>query len=439
MATRKVLASLVAACIASMLAAPCRTQTTMQPDTGTAHRSWSLDLDGELRERYESTNNPVFGLSPTKQNDYLLHRVSLSATAHDGDGLQTVVELASGLTSHWTGTPPPTQDDPLDVLQAFIEKSVPLSGEQIFVRAGRQELTLGSARLVSARAGTNIRRAFDGVRVRWGRGDERSVTAFYVRPVFPKDGVFDDASSSAERFWGLHGTWPTPALDESGLDMYYLGLDRDDAVFAQGGKARELRHTVGARAFGEHAQWDWNIEAAWQWGSFGESSIRAWTVSVDAGFELSALPLTPRIGLKLDAISGDRNPHDRVLGTFDPLFPRLPYFSEAGLATPANLLDTQPSIGLSLTHRLRATVSWNGLWKHQRADAFYAPPLSPIDGTSHSQSRNIGWQASALIEWRPTERLELVATYVTFEPHSVTRQAGGHAGSFLGAWIRWTF
>lgn len=390
---RNTCALLVALSIVSLTIEPCRAQAVAQPDEGASEQTWSFDIGGKLRERFESANNPVFGLSPPTQSDYLLHRAILSGEAQRGNDLRMFIEVTSGLTSGWDGSPQPTQDDPLDVLQAFAEKSLPLSSGHLFVRAGRQELTFGSARLVSVRDGPNIRRAFDGVRASWTRGEDRSVTAFFVRPVSPEDGAFDDRSSSDQRFWGLYATWPAPGFEGLGIDTYYLGLDRADAVFAQG-EARELRHTIGVRAFGERAMWDWNIEAAWQWGSFGDANIRAWTVSVDAGFELAALPLTPRIGLKLDAISGDRNLHDRRLGTFNPLFPKLPYFSDANLATPANLLDAQPNVRLSLTDRLSATVSWDVLWKHEAADAFYAPPLSPVDGTSLTQSREIGWQAS---------------------------------------------
>jgi hypothetical protein len=411
-----------------MVIEPCRAR----------EQTWSFDMDGELRERFESANNPVFGLSPPMQQDYLLHRAILSWEAQSGDGWRTLVEVVSGFTSDWEGSRAPAQDDPLDVLQASIEKSLSLFNEQLSVRVGRQELKLGSSRLVSIRESTNVRRAFDGFRVSWAPGENRSVTAFLLRPVLPERGVFDDRSSSGQQFWGLYATWPAPGREGAGFDFYYLGLDRADAVFAQG-EARELRHTVGLRAFGERAGWDWNIEAAWQWGSFGDSRIRAWTASVDAGFEFFALPLSPRVGLKVDAISGDRSPHDRRLGTFNPLFPRLTYFSEANLATPANLFDAQPNVRLSLTRRLVATVSWDKLWKHEAADAFYAPLLSQVDGTSLSQSREIGWQASALVEWQATRQLKLGATGVRFEPGSAIRRANGRAGGFFAAWIQWTF
>jgi Alginate export len=422
-----------------VLVAPLvRAQVDEQPERVDDDSSWSLDLGGQLRERFESSQNPVFGLSAPAQNDALLHRAALSADARKGERFRALVEIVGGFTSGWTGSPPPTQDDPLDVLQAFAETSLPLASGQLLVRAGRQELTLGSSRLVSVRESPNIRRAFDGIRAAWVHSENTRVDAFIVRPVFPDDGIFDDRSLPAQRFWGVYATSMPAALGGSGLDTYYLGLRREDASYAQG-QARELRHSVGLRAFGARNHWDWNFEGVWQWGSFGAASIRAWTLSSDAGYTFTTWPLSPRLGLKTDAISGDRSPLDGTLGTFNPLFPKLPYFSDANLATPANLLDVQPSVTLSLTDRLSFSVSWNALWKYAKADAFYSPPLSAVEGTSMTQTTDIGRQLITAVEWNPYDNLSLAATYVKFEPRSVARQAGGRAGSFFAASVQLTF
>jgi hypothetical protein len=403
-----------------------------------ATSSWALDLGGQLRERFESSQNPVFGLSAPAQNDYLLHRVAVFGDLRKGDRFRAQVEIVGGFTSGWAGSPPPTQDDPLDVLQAYAETSLPLSSGQLLVRAGRQELTLGSSRLVSVRESPNIRRAFDGIRATWVLSKDTRVDAFMVRPVFPDDEIFDDRSSSEQSFWGMYATSTAPALGGSGMDAYYLGLRREDATFAQG-QGRELRHSVGMRVFGERNDWDWNFEGVWQWGSFVATNIRAWTLSSDAGYTFTNLRFSPRLGLKTDAISGDRNPLDGTLGTFNPLFPKLPYFSEANLATPANLLDIQPNVTLSLTNRLSLNVSWNALWKYANADAFYSPPLSAVEGTSNTHATDIGRQLSTGVEWNVSDNVSLNATYVKFEPRSVTRQASGREGSFFAASIQLTF
>ncbi|MCR2572501.1 alginate export family protein, partial [Salmonella enterica] len=76
--------------------------------------------------------------------------------------------------------------------------------------------------------------------------------------------------------------------------------------------------------------------------------IRAWTLATDTGLRWTELPLQPRLGLKADIASGDGNLHDGRLGTFNALFPKSAYFSEASLLAPANLMDVQPTLTLRL-------------------------------------------------------------------------------------------
>ena len=134
---------------------------------------WSVSYGGELRERFESSDHPLFGLSEPAHNDYLLNRLYLSADLQDGQRFRVHVEGVSATTTGWEGTPPPTQDDPADVLQAFAEGTFEAIGGQVQLRAGRQELKLGSSRLVSVRESPNVRRAFDGVRATWSSGNRR--------------------------------------------------------------------------------------------------------------------------------------------------------------------------------------------------------------------------------------------------------------------------
>jgi hypothetical protein len=93
------------------------------------------------------------------------------------------------------------------------------------------------------------------------------------------------------------------------------------------GTADELRHTVGTRVFRPVGKGlDYNWEANYQWGTFGSDSIRAWSVSTETGFTFDRLRLHPRPLLQADVYSGDGNPANQALGTFNSLFPRGAYF-----------------------------------------------------------------------------------------------------------------
>lgn len=398
----------------------------------------TLSLGGQLRARAEFSRHPVFGLAVPEHNNGLLIRSFLSADLRLGPYLKTFVEFVSGQAPIWNGPPPATQLDRLDLLQGYGELTLPTANGNVMLRGGRQEMSFGSSRLVSVRESPNVRRAFDGVRAAWIASAEARIDAFLVRPVLPLTGIFDDKSDPGQAFWGVYGTSPVPGIPALKADLYYLGLNRQNARFAQG-TADEHRHTIGTRLFGKANGFDWNVEAAWQFGHFGRSDIRAWTVSGEFGYTFADLLFAPRLGFNADTISGDSNLHDSTLGTFNPLYPKLPYFSEANLTAPANLIDIQPNITLTLLPKVKLTVGWNPLWKQAKADALYGPAITPVPRTAGGAGRYLGHQVSTTLEWSPTDHLTLGGTYVAYEPGQRIRQAGGVSGSFAAGWATLSF
>lgn len=398
----------------------------------------TLSLGGQVRIRPEFSRQPVFGLAAPAQNNGLLIRSFLSADLKLGPHLRAFVEFVSGQAPIWSVTPPGTQLDRLDLLQGYGELALPTGDNSIMIRGGRQQMSFGSSRLVSVRESPNVRRAFDGVRAAWITGPDRRIDAFLVRPVVPLAGLLDDKSDQTQRFWGVYATSPVPGLPGLNADLYYLGIKRENARFAQG-TADERRHTLGSRLFGKASGFDWNVEGAVQFGSFGQGDIRAWTASAELGYSFADLPFAPRIGLNADAISGDGNLRDRKLGTFNPLFPKLPYFSEANLVGPANLLDIQPNITLTLLPQVKMTVGWNPIWKQTTADAFYGPAVTPVARTAGGAGRYLGQQISTSVEWSPAGNLTLGGTFVSYTPGERIKQAGGVAGSFAAGWATVTF
>src|SRR6202171_6431165 len=367
--------------------------------------SWFLTLVGELRERFQDVRNPAFGLPFPVRNTDFFHRTFLFGNVHLGPHFRTFVELVNGVSAGTTKKKSTFEQDSLDVLQAFADVVVPIGKTAAFtLRIGRQDLMFGSSRLVSLREAPNVRRAFDGVRTFWKAANGKRVDVFVGRPVNPQVGVFDDSRDRTQLFWGVYATSPVPRLKGLKVDLYYLGLDRRDALFAQR-LAQERRHTVGARLFGNRtgfdldeeefnfdsrrapdvgSKFDWDVEGAYQFGSFGAAEIGAWMISSNWGYTFTELPLAPRLGLKADAASGDGNLHDNRLGTFNPLYPALRYYSLVRLFEPANLINLQPSITVDLAKNVNATVAGSALWRGSMADAFYAPPLVLVNGTANN-------------------------------------------------------
>src|SRR5262249_50280509 len=145
---------------------------------------------------------------------------------------------------------------------------------KVTLRAGRQEMELGSKYLVSARDGRNIRRSFNGARLTSVLG-EWTIDVFALRRTLDNPGYFDDPPDHTSTFWGVYAVRPVSILPGGHIDAYYMGLDDKNVLFDGKGRGRERRETVGTRIWGSKTAWDYNNEFTLQWGSFQSDDIRA--------------------------------------------------------------------------------------------------------------------------------------------------------------------
>ena len=396
-----------------------------------------LSFGGEARLRYELYDNYRWDSDSPDDDGYLLERYLLSGDLHLGKHFRVFSQLQSSLENWREGGPRGTDEDQLDVHQLFADWA-PCKKEEAFTfRVGRQEMLYGSQRLISVRESPNIRRSFDAARVLTHFGDWRA-DAFFSQPVEDDPGVFDDGGEEGTLFWGVYATHPLKVLGKSSFDVYYLGLDRRNAEFAQG-TADELRHSIGARLFGKSGGWDYNFESVFQFGTFGAGDIVAWTFASDTGYTFERACLKPRVGLRADVISGDTNENSPNLGTFNALFPRGAYFSEAGLIGPANLIDLHPTLDLDLTKSLHAYLDWDVLWRYSTHDGIYDNGGNVLRGPDGSASF-IGQQLGIQLEWKIDPHTTLNAAYSHFFTGTYIKESGpGAPVDFVGVWLTYRF
>lgn len=394
---------------------------------------FTLGLGGELRERMETVRDANWGLGGGDDTVFL-HRALVHADLRWGDSLRFFGQLGRYDETGRDGGPDGTDLDRTDLAQGFIDISLPLAGGRITLRPGRQEMPLGASRLVSVRESPNARRSFDGVRGFWeASGHAWRVEGFHLRPVDIRAGAFDDRGDRDERLWGVQ----VARSGTVGVQAYALVAEAPRISYAWGA-GDERRESFGTRIFGAAAGWDWDIEAVVQTGRVDDRDIRAWTVASDAGYRL-ALPWSPRLGLKADIASGDGDPADGRVGTFRAPYPKYPYFSEANLVSPANLIDLHPSVTIAPLDGVTIGVGVDLLWRQRTADAVYAAPFAPYAGTAGTAGRYIGRQAILDLGWRATDRLTLAGQYVRFTPGDALEAAGADEGDVFTLTAQYRF
>lgn len=403
-----------------------------------------LSLGGETRQRFEFFNNDEWGLKHAGADGFYLQRYHFNVDLRVGSRFRFFGQLKSNLAAGRAEGPRPVDADRVDVHQAFAEiVLIPKSSAgEWTLRLGRQESPLGSSRLVSLRDGPNVRLSFDGARL-MGHIHNWNLNLLALRPARTRAGSFDDTPDNRQSLWGLYATNKLAALPGATLDLYYLGLDRKRARF-HSGTGREQRHSFGARFSRRQDAWDLDYEGVLQSGTFaapsGGQGIRAWTTGTNSGYTFLQLPGKPRIGTKANVTSGDRNPNDRRLNTFNALFPKGNYFSQADLLGPYNLMDLHPSISVKLRPEVTLTQDFDLFWRYSTRDGLYDVPGNPIVPGTGSNARFIGHAFKTGLEWKYDAHLSFEAEYQRLLSGSFLRQQGRpNTIDFFALWATFRF
>lgn len=290
-----------------------------------------------IRERGEYVSNPNWSDHPSG-NAYQMQRYFLHADLHLGECFRFFGELASSIMDGRNGGPRPSLDEEkMYVHQGFVDLGLWKSGQNsLTLRAGRQEVALGSQLLVSTRDGRNIRRSLDGARLTWVKGDW-TVDLLAARPTLENADYFDNPPNHTSGFWAAYAVHPFRFLPRGNVDLYYMGLDNKNVPFNGKGAGREQRETIGTRLWGSTEHWDYNDEFTFQWGWFASGDIRAWAVSTEHGYRIEQAPLSPRFGLRAVAFSGDQNPSSHNIGTFNSILREGPLLQLRRAVRPAQL------------------------------------------------------------------------------------------------------
>lgn len=378
-----------------------------------------LSIGGDVRERFEYFERANVGARAAEHYNLLMHRLLLHADLH-ADWLRAFVQLGNYEEDGREPGPKPSDVDHLDIRQAFVDAALPVGDASLVVRAGRQELAFGASRLVSARDGPNIRIAFDGAQLLYRDGPWK-VAALAVHPAENFPGHFDDRTDRDDALWGLYATYKAGGF---ATDFYYFGSTFDDIEF-DSIAGSEHRATFGVRHYGAVGGFDGDTELFYQNGGIGDLNIQAFAWATDSGWTWREAPWKPRIGLRTDVISGDRDPGDGTLGTFNALYPTGSYFSEASVLAQANLIDFAASLAVKPVAQVTVTWAVNPLWRYSTKDALYTLPLSPLLAGDSSGARYIGTQNQLMAVWQVNPYLSFKTALVRFNAGSFVDKAGG--------------
>ncbi|MGE0829615.1 MAG: alginate export family protein [Hyphomonadaceae bacterium] len=409
----------LAACVS--LPARAHAQEATGADAGGADDAVKIETWGLVRLGLSSWNGYLLGpATPVGNEDVALVRAlaDLKATWPEGPELHVQMAYHEQIGRR---VPIPADHSSFDIQLASLDLPI---GDNTKLRIGRQQIYFGSRRIFALRDGANISRAYDGVLVDHEDGPLH-LRAFAVRPVKLGPDPFDDVGDENFDVLGAHAT---VSFDEGrGIDLYALDYSRERSVYPQGlgppAVGPERRYSVGARVFDTRAPFDWNIELTRQWGEFAGDEIDAHMIAAEAGVTLADAPGAPRIALKGIITTGDSDPNDDRLETFNAYFSGLYELGHISIFAPLNYIDLEPSVRFELAPRVSLLLRGTWQWREEEADAIYiggpfAVPAAPL-------GQYVARQLDVEFDFNATESLRVHLGYSHVHVGRSVRAQGG--------------
>jgi len=400
-----------------------------------------LKVSGSQRTRFENLSGQFRAATNLDESDHLWAlRTGLRAdatfdhfvaTAELMDSRQIDADRGSALDTTTVNA-----GELLQLFGGYTDTGVFEAEDKASLLVGRQTLDVGSHRLVARNDYRNTINTFTGVNATWEAKDKTAVQAFYVLPVrripadldslLDNDVEFDEDHPHA-KFWGVH-TKLQHLFESLTTELYYFGLDEDDAPGRT--SANRRLSTVGARARRPAAksEWDYEVEAAYQFGDSRSSTASSNTTDLDHKAEFVHFDFgysfasegKQHLSFLFDYASGDDSPNDGENNRFDTLYgARRWEFGPTGIfgaLARSNLVS--PGLRFNCTPRedVEVMVADRLAYLASDSDAFTTAGVRDSTGGSGDY---VGNMAEVRVRWH------VVPKSVSFEIGAAYLAAGG--------------
>lgn len=387
-----------------------------------------LELRTEWRTREEGRRGEI--LQPDVDDDFGLSRFRISFAGKPSRSVRFYVE---GQDSRLGWREPDRRtsvtEDPMDLRQAWVELG-PENEGPVRLRLGRQMIRLGGERLFGERRWSNISPTWDAARLTLQHGRDRL-------------DLFSMAMTDPDRGWNrpfppggpgdVHGAYGSVGslIPNASLEPYLFYVSRPRVGPAQDFGPDAGSWSGGLRIAGELED-GWRYEAEWteQRGHARQTELRGAMGAAQLSYGAPDWPWRTRIHAEHEYASGDPDPGDNRISTYDSLFTaRRMHLGWNNLVGRRNIRAWETGVETRPAESLRFRFALHGFWVASRKDALYSPDgaiavAAPAGGASGAHA---GDEVDFTLLWSPVPYWELDAGAMRFFSGRFVRQARGEA------------
>ena len=385
---------------------------------------WLFSTGGEVRDRY--FNDIDARLTPSVNRFEQLRTIAYGSLYYYDD-VGVYVQFLDA--QHFGAELPltPIDRDRSDLTDIFVDlKLFEWKGHPVYVRGGRQEIILGSQRLVSNLDWANSLRTFQGVRF-FREGEKWDATAFWLQPIIPNPTFFD----SPDERRNFTGIWTTYRAKPGNFwDLYVLNLENSNPVaVGEGGVVGGTNvTTLGTRIIGDFDKtWLYDFEGMLQVGRYSNQQLRAAATTVGGGYVFKDVEMTPQIWIYYDFASGDANPGvGDTFGTFNQLFPFGHYYlGYLDLIARQNIQDFNMEITFFPANWITVIVQHHSFNLAQaRSPLFNAAGVPSRVDPSGAAGTDVGNELDVLVNFHLTAHQDILFGYSKLYAGRFIRETG---------------
>ena len=363
-------------------------------------------------------------------------RASLAVRAHE-----RVRFYVQGQDSRYPWVDPdnqPNGDRPRStVRQAYVDLGGADDGWSL--RAGRQVVSYGSERLFAERRWSNVSPTWDGARLRLGRGDS-GVDLFGYRfaHLAPDD---DDEALRGTNVFGAYGSIAGHGTTVEPYGFYTRRSATPEVARYDLGTGFG---TAGVRLErGLEEAFGYEVELAVQRGETRDRDLGGWMGAGVVRVAPEAWAWDSAARVTFETASGDRDPGDGRVGTWDPLNPaRHRHLGRADFVGRRNIRSLKVGWEAFPLRPLRLRVDHVQHWLASRFDAIYETDAetfaaAPAGGFSHGY---VGGEVDAILTYDVRANLPVEVGVLRFFPGAAVHEARADAtpSTLVYLAVRWT-
>ncbi len=256
-------------------------------------------------------------------------------------------------------------------------------------KAGRQLIYYGDKRIYGpGQWGNTGRWIWDAAKLHY-HFDKHFIDVYYGATQIHDPDIISVSHNHSFESLGIYSHFQLPDKYQGIIiEPFAMTKDSDDNEYiGEDGSKDDLEsYYVGLRiAEQDHEHFDWDMTYILQRGDYADDDLEAYGYHLQLAYNFNSLPWQPRLGADYSYASGDDDPTDGDMETFDGAFgARDKMYGRMNLFHWKNLKNAEANLTIKPKKNWQIVTRLHQFWLAEREDAWYLNPKAYKDPTGSS-------------------------------------------------------